>query len=734
MIAAALALRLWEADRIVPLTYDGDGLFNLVLVKGVMENGWFFNNPDLGAPFGQQLYDFSALGGDNLQWLIIKAIALFTSSPAEALNAFYFGSFPLMALTAFLVLRMLDVSRAVAVVIAILFSVVPNHLFNGEGHVFLGAAWSVPLACWLVLAVAAGEPLFERRTRPGPRLFAWASRRTMAVAAVCVIVGSTSVYYAAFAVILVMTAAALAAIKRRTGRALATGAVVTALIAATLMANLAPSTIYHIDHGPNNLVAKRVPQESEIYALKLVRLFLPIESHRLDPLAELNRKYVSSAPLPGEGRGESLGVVGAVGLAWLMAVVLMTLFGVRFVQGLERHRHAAAAALVAFLVGTTGGISALFSYVVSPQLRGWNRISIFIAFFALIAVALGLEELRRRLKARARPAWILGVPLAGVLILGWLDQTSSAVVPPYEEIKVQYRNDKDFVAAIERRLPRDAAVFQLPYIPFPEAVVPARMIDYDEFRGYVHSTDLRWSYGAMKGRPTDWEAELADEPVGQIVPAVAAAGFSGIYVDRFGYGDNGAGVERGIARIARTPPFASADNRLAFFDLRPYAAALRRQRSSAALEALGEAALKPIRVKWGAGFYPPEADGTSTWLWAGRRARATLENPSDRARSVTFSATLETGVAAPGMVAIRFPDGTSIRLRVSSKPVRVRRVVRLPPGASTVAFETTGPRTPGVEGDVRTLYLRVRDPSFDDTALAAQVPPLQPLSPALRGP
>lgn len=724
MIAAAIALHLWGADRIVPLTYGGDGLFNLVLVKAVMENGWFLTNPHLGAPFGQQLYDFAIVNGDNPQWLIIKAIGLFTSSPAEALNAFYFGTFPLMALTGFLVLRLLAVSRPVAVVIAVLFSLAPNHFFNGEGHLFLGAAWSVPLACWLVLAVAAGEPLFERRARSGPRLLAWMSRRTLAVLAVCVIVGSTSTYYAAFAVILVTTATLLTAARQRTWRALATGAVVTALVAVTMTVSLAPSLVYRIEHGPNTLASRRAPQESELYALKLVRLLLPVKAHRLEPLAELNRKYVATAPLPGEGPGEALGAVAAAGLVWLIAVAFMTLFGVRAVRGLERHRHAAAAALVAFLVGTTGGISALFSYLVTPQLRGWNRISIFIAFFALVAVALGLDALRRRLEARAWPAWGLGVLLAGVLGLGWLDQTSPAVVPPYAAIKAQFRSDKDFVMAMEGSLPRGAAVFQLPYVPFPESPPRGRMVDYDEFRGYVHSSTLRWSYGAIKGRPADWARQIAGEPVDRVVPAVAAARFAGIYVDRFGYADNGVALERAISRIARVTPFVSADGRLAFFDLRSYAAALGRQLSGPAVAALREAALEPVRPMPRAGFYPREVDATGAWRWAVRRASITLENPSDHSRSIAFSATLETGLAAPDIVHIRFPDGTSERVSVSSKPVSVRHVIRLSPGAGAVAFETTGLPTPPAMGDLRSpLYLRIRDPRFEDTALTASAPP-----------
>ena len=55
----------------------------------------------------------------------------------------------------------------------------------------------------------------------------------------------------------------------------------------------------------------------------------------------------------------------------------------------------------------------------------------------------------------------------------------------------------------------DGSVFQLPYMPFPDGGVVHRMTDYDLVRGYLHSDGLHWSFGAMSGRPEDWQAELA---------------------------------------------------------------------------------------------------------------------------------------------------------------------------------------------------------------------------------
>ena len=52
------------------------------------------------------------------------------------------------------------------------------------------------------------------------------------------------------------------------------------------------------------------------------------------------------------------------------------------------------------LMGTIGGIGAMFSFFISPMLRGYNRISIFIEYACILAVALLADKLVNVLKAR----------------------------------------------------------------------------------------------------------------------------------------------------------------------------------------------------------------------------------------------------------------------------------------------------------------------------------------------
>src|SRR5436309_9218352 len=160
---AAWALRLWQADLGVPFRYTSrdDALFYLSLIKSIAAHGWFSTNHSLGAPFGQQLFDYPQTA-DNLNLSIVKGLTL-VAKPAVVINVFYLLTYPLDALAAFWAMRRLGVSRPPAVVCAVLFALLPYHLFRGDAHLFLSAYYALPLAAYLFVSILRGRALFERR-------------------------------------------------------------------------------------------------------------------------------------------------------------------------------------------------------------------------------------------------------------------------------------------------------------------------------------------------------------------------------------------------------------------------------------------------------------------------------------------------------------------------------------------------------------------------------------------
>jgi phosphoglycerol transferase len=540
LLVACLVLEVWNADLREPFDYSGDAAFTAAVVKHAVEDGALWENDELGAPRGQELYDFPVFAGDNVQLALVRAIGVVVRDPIVALNLFFLLTFPLAALTAFLVLRRLQVGLPGALAASVLFALLPYHFLRGEDHLFLAAYWAVPLGCFLVLSVLSDSPLVTPLR----------SRKTLAILAACVVIGSAAVYYAAFTLVLLAVAGVLSALARRSARPLVTTGVLGAAIVAALVVNFAPAVVDRLREGSNPEV-ERFAFETEVFSLRPLQLVLPVRDHRLGFMADLRERYENQIGTT-EASFAALGIVGAFGLVFLVGTLLLAGVRTGAPRGDPLLRYAAVSAFVALLFAMTGGLAPAVSYLVSPQLHAWNRLSVFIGFFALLAVALLLGRLR------GQAAWAVAAVL---VVVGALDQTTRAMTPRYTDVEREWQSDRAWAEDVDAALPERAAILELPYVAFPSAPPVERMVDYDHVRPYLHSDDLRWSYGAMKGRSEDVGDDV-DTPT-----EAAELGFAAVMVDRFGYADNGAAVEADLRRASRGDPIVSADGRRALYVL-----------------------------------------------------------------------------------------------------------------------------------------------------------------------
>jgi phosphoglycerol transferase len=158
--------------------------------------------------------------------------------------------------------------------------------------------------------------------------------------------------------------------------------------------------------------------------------------------------------------------------------------------------------------------------------------------------------------------------LAGV---GLWDQAGGPACKACQaQIAQQMQQDKAFGAALEAALPPGAAVYQLPYMAFPEVPPQFKLGPYDLMKGYLHTRQLHWSYAGMKGREGDlFYRSLAQKPMARQLEAIRTLGFSGVYVDRGGYGDNGDAVVASLVALAGPPALTRADGQVLFFRLPP---------------------------------------------------------------------------------------------------------------------------------------------------------------------
>lgn len=563
-------LQLWRADMRIPLQDSGDAMFSSLDTKSIVDTGWYLDNPHLGMPGGMHLQDFPAT--ENLPFVMLKAISLVTPSWGLVLNLFYLLTYPLAVVAFIVAARRLDISYPSAAVCGLLYAFLPYHFYRGEGHLSLAAYFTVPLLLPILWWLLSKTPPFyaRREGEGGGTRLTFGKREAFSVVA-ALMLASSMVYYPFFASLFILLAGGISALRHRSIRHAVAAAALAATIAVGVLANLAPGIAYRLRYGPNSAVATRDLGESERSPLKLSLMLLPVTGHRLAPLARIKQIADTSFDLVNENKFATLGVFGSACLLWLL---LLRLVGSSRLKPFSPTRAAAlddlsVLSLAGILVGMVGGFGPLFAQFVSAQIRAYNRISIFVALFVFAALAILLDHLADRLRGRGR-SFLISVIAVALVVVGVYDLASRDFVPDYAGIARRFRSDERFVHSIQSVEPRGAMVFELPYLPFPEAgIMFVNLPPYELLRGYLHSDSLRWSYGAMHGRATDiWQRTVTSEPTATMVGDIAKAGFGGIYIDRRGYQDRAAALEKQLTALLGPPRVVSDDGERSFFLIR----------------------------------------------------------------------------------------------------------------------------------------------------------------------
>lgn len=711
LIAAALLLNLWDADLSVPFEYGGDANFYAGMAKTLDAHPWYLDTPELGWPVGSQLYDLP-LGNENLQYAALKSFTLFTGW-AEAMNLYYLASFPLVALSAYFVARRYAaLSVGISLTLALLYAFLPYHFARGIDHLPFANYAAVPLACALILSVANGGITWPPWRMP--------RRRLLGIGAICLLLASTSAYYGVFAALLIVGVSAIASLAERDWRRVAVGGAVAFVLGVFMLANLAPSLVFWAANGRQQ-IGERPAADSERFGLRAAELVLPISEHRFEPFADIGGRARAESAVPGE-HGAGLGLIGAGGL--VVAVGSLLIHGAR--RG-DRARRATAPAppepadlglpiLLALLIGLVGGLAFVLALFGFDYLRGWNRISVFIGFFALLAAGHVLTRLQRWSVDRRLPRHAFSGLLAVLWLVGLLDQTPVHPVPAYAGTQRAFAADAAFVTSIEDSLGEGSSVFQIPIVPYPEAGTTVGMPDYDHIRGYLHSDTLRWSYGASKGRDDVWIEELKWLGPVPLVLAAAAIGFDAVWVDRSGFTDPFA-VEDALVPVLGQP-MVSADRRLALYELEGLARRLRAELGPEGVERLRNTALHPLTQRAGEGFLDPGPTADPRTVWAGPDAVLHVHNPSDNPRPAVVTGRL---AEAPARVRVAWSDGAAVLASAppGGAPGRMAVEVVVPPGDSEIRFSTDAEPRPvpgGGQASFRVLELDIGDSAANDAA------------------
>ncbi len=574
---AALLFRVWDRGLSAPFYRESDVQIISAIVKTIARHGWYLHNPDLGAPFGQQFYDFPH-GGETLQLAAIRVLSLFTDRFGVIINAYFLLGFGLLAAVTFAVLRHLRFSRPIAWSVALLYTFLPYHFAHGEQHLFRSTYFSAPLAALLMLWVLSYRSTFLRS--PDVELRSWRAVRSgvrwprvwLAVL-LGVVIALTETMTVAFTLTALVVACLLIAIRDRSIVQLVAGLLAAGVIVFAFALALSPNLLNGLEHGANKVAARRNIGEQELYGLRLSQMVLPDSHHRLPAARQLTRRTNEYSPVKSEP-GQALGLLGTLGFVAMVTTVLLRGIPKRSTAPVTDRdqlvRHGGLLALILVLFGTVSGFAITLDLLGFTQIRVWNRVVVLIAFWAFVTLAIGLERASHWLAARTRRATAISVAVLVVLVGFSLWDTTGHLAPSGDSKLIG--PVKAFGSGLERRLPPGSSLFQLPVVPFPEWPDVNGMLDYDEFLPYLWSDGLRWSYGSIKGRPeADWQARVDSDDPSSDLPGLVGLGFAGIVVDTAGYADDGAAISAKLDAALGSPAVVSPGGRWKFWDLRDYA-------------------------------------------------------------------------------------------------------------------------------------------------------------------
>jgi phosphoglycerol transferase len=558
IVSAFLAWRLSGLRRFdlsTPLVYEGDGIAYLWHIKRVVEGTWFSGSLSNGYPFVSHALDQP--GSDYGSYVALRIIDLFTNNVVETWNLYFLIGFVLASLAAYFFMRRIEIRPSFAFAGALLFAFMPFHLAR-MAHLFLTWYFVAPIFFWYGYQVY----LFNSGHFGKPAKLTY----KLLHFSILIAIASFGVYYAFFGAIVIVIAGIAGAFRAKSIATLGLTAVLVAIVASGVLMNITPSLIYQAQNPPNKQNPANTRQEidSESYGLKITQLVMPKIHHRNPTMAKAAENY-TRFPLTNENTTASLGLVGAFGL--------LCLFGTLFIYHKDQHldgrlHFLSIVILFLILASTVGGFSSLFAQLVTPLIRAWNRISVFIGIGAIAAALLVVQILITRYIPKLKQRLIIAPIAFAIFAFGIWDQTSWPCHACISSLKNTYENDQIFVSEIEAMAPNTGTIYQLPYMGFPEVPQLHQLPELALMKGYLHSDSLRWSYGNFKGRSgANFYQALSQLPLADQLTVVKRLGFDGIYIDRRGYPDFGQSVEAEFTSLLNAQGIVSPSNQQSFFEI-----------------------------------------------------------------------------------------------------------------------------------------------------------------------
>ncbi|MBS0630718.1 MAG: hypothetical protein JSS11_02310 [Verrucomicrobia bacterium] len=598
----------------VPVQFTGDASYSYTYAKAVLQSGWNWFTPYLGAPFGFPLIAFPSTL--TYETIIMSVLRFTTHDPVTLLNRTWAVCLCLAGFFAYASFRMLGVRRALSFALGTLFAIIPYAFYRNVAHFSLEFSL-ISLPCALVILTLSNETGALSRQRFACLAFATA------------LLGLGYIYYTFFICFLLAAAIVIAALRGHGRRSILRTLLCLALLLCVTLANLAPTLVHWSSHGKAPNMDYKNPAESELYALRIRDLVLPDQFSPIPPLAAAGKKSAEVPwPISNENTSAKIGTIGAIGFV----LALFVLFGAqpRASEGDGMRRNAAAVALLLLLLlSVPGAFGSIFNLFVSADIRAYNRVAPLVGFVSLFMLGSWMDSILPRTGFKAGIAILVAVVF---VVFGYFDQDVSA----------RWRNMLGGNAAaadrlrhsikhLETALPKDSMIFMLPLTGFPPDWDHGPMESYDHAKPTLFSHSLRWSWPQFSLKHESWLNLLGSPSNKLFYERLRQSGFTHVWIDHFGMQGQDAAVAAALQSAGAKPLQTDLPDRYAIYELVPRISTTR-----------NPALLEAVTVDFVSGFYPRETTASGQpYHWARSDAVVVFQNTSKTSLDLNLSFLLQ---------------------------------------------------------------------------------------------
>jgi phosphoglycerol transferase len=506
----------------------------------------------------------------GLNWGYFPSFDWLNALPAALIDHFYglgrglalvyLISFPVTFVFAYYCGREIKLSTRASTVVALSATILPWHFFRFMHFDF---ATSYGLFAGILLAL-------RQFNIESNRLKFGISKTDIVLIAVVVLSGP---YFVAFTLIFLFAAFMFLIAKDRTLATLFRATISIGVSTLFFMLSQLPFALARYSTSPLSNVTTRSLSDSILYGGRPLVLFVPTHQSHIPIYSQILNK-LPLVPISTESESISNYGVLLTTLGFLIITVYWFLklsgtksSGSKSVDRELRIRQLTWLFGVGILMFLTWGPNLLFARFVTPQVRGWNRLTPDILLLVLLLAAKILEgAVGWRLPKLLKKKYSVSLLTLLAILVVLFDQlpTRGSGASLLVDGTTRTILAKQYVKAIESKLPMKCPILQLPVVPFPENPPVNQMSDYEHFLPSLFDSNKLWTYGAIKNTSDySFQSDISGKSAKAILQIARQHQMCGVHIDLRGYSNNDFFNE--MTAILGTPSVRGYNGEWAFF-------------------------------------------------------------------------------------------------------------------------------------------------------------------------